>query len=73
MKSATKTLSNNQPYFYEDGERIYPCICGKTHRGQYAVNEYRYHNCLHETDLLVIGNSQAICPDCGMAWRLEKV
>ena len=59
----------------EKGERIYPCRCGKTHRGDYGLYEFGHHNCFHEADLIGLpidkGEIQAICPLCGMSWRVK--
>jgi len=57
-----------------NGERIYPCRCGQTHRGDYGLYEFGHHNCFHETELLGLPagkDIQAICPLCGMSWRVK--
>ena len=70
-----ETGDSNQPIVLENGEQVYPCRCGKTHRGDYAVYDYGHHNCLHEADLLGLPagghNVQAICPLCGMSWLVN--
>ena len=57
-----------------EGEQEYPCRCGKTHRGDYAVYDFGHHNCLHETTLCGLyvkeKEIQATCPECGMSWRV---
>ena len=59
----------------EEGVVVYPCRCGETHTGDYAAENYCFHNCLHECNLegCVLGDRevQAICPDCGMAWQVK--
>ena len=64
-----KTGSNIFTHYFEDGQEVFPCRCGKTHLPGY---EFGHHNCFHETDLLLEDNRdgtyQAICPDCGMSW-----
>ena len=69
------TGDSNITEIYENGERVYPCRCGKTHRGDYALYDFGHHNCLHETNLLGIPIKdnciQAICPQCGMSWQVD--
>ena len=70
-----QTGQSNITLEFENGKRIYPCRCGKTHRGNYAVYDFGHHNCLHETHLLGLpagkDKVQAICPQCGMSWLVE--
>ena len=59
----------------EDGKEVYPCRCGETHRGEYALHDYMHHNCLHDAPLVDIGSdigiSQLICPVCGKVWSVD--
>ena len=68
-KTGTSTIT------LENGERVYPCRCGKTHRGDYAGYDFGHHNCLHEEVLLGLpvdkNTIQAICPQCGMSWKVD--
>ena len=59
----------------EDGEEVFPCRCGDTHRGPWAIYDYLHHNCYHEEPLVDIGGEIGIsywaCPICGKTWRVE--
>lgn len=67
-------VDNTVTIFYEEGERVYPCRCGKTHKGDYAIYDFGHHNCFHESKLLGLpfdqNTIQAICPDCGKSWMV---
>jgi len=56
--------------FIEHGERVYPCRCGQTHRGDYAREDYNHDNCLHRGKLWKIGKHQVVCSQCGASWRV---
>jgi hypothetical protein len=60
---------------YEDGQRVYPCRCGETHRGDYAIYEYGWHNCFHTSDLLPVADdpTYVMCPECGQTWTVDPV
>jgi len=64
-------ISLQTDYFVEDGERVYPCRCGETHRGQYAAEERRHHNCFHSEHIIILGPAaapdeyQGCCITCG--------
>jgi len=64
-------------HIYENGERVWPCRCGKTHRGAYAQEDWAMHQCLHQADLMVSelsdGNYQVLCPDCGASWKGSRL
>lgn len=51
---------------YEDGRRVYPCWCGETHRGEWAAEDWRHHNCDHRI-IVDLGNEQGICEACGFS------
>ena len=61
---------NNLTIYIEDGQEVYPCRCGETHRGPYAMYGYGHHNCLHYEPLIVSEPDQGICPLCGESFML---
>lgn len=67
------TGTDARTIYIEDAQEVYPCRCGETHRGDYGLYDYGHHECLHATDLLLIGDQQALCPDCGRSWGLEDI
>mgnify|MGYP001620048011 CR=1 FL=1 len=56
---------------FEDGKQVFPCRCGQTHRGPYAVYDYGHHNCLHEAPLWELEPGWAICAACGLTFKIE--
>lgn len=68
------TGANNYTMYFENGEEVFPCRCGETHRGA-DVYTFGHHNCFHNTPLMkmqkIDGIEQAICPDCGELFELE--
>ena len=62
----------NETIHLENGERVYPCRCGVTHRGPYAAFDYGHHNCFHDKPLLVLPDIDPMCPDCGETFLLEE-
>ena len=42
-----RTGSETPIIYIEDGEQVYPCRCGETHRGPYALYDYGHHTCFH--------------------------
>jgi len=62
------TGTNTCISYFENGERVYPCRCGETHRGDYACEDWNHHNCFHDTPLLLIADDQAVCGECGKSW-----
>ena len=76
--SATTGTANNMVYTVEDGKAVYPCWCGETHRGDYALEAFHHHNCTHPGDLLQIGNRegdgliQLTCTICGANFTARK-
>ena len=72
MEFCTNTGDTNITHYYDaKGNEVFRCRCGSTHTGDYACNEWLQHECLHESDLLVIGNGVAMCGDCGQTWELD--
>lgn len=47
-------------------EQVFPCKCGETHRGPYAIYDFGHHNCEHKgyppSDL---GDGDRMCVECG--------
>lgn len=80
--SAT-TSSVNETIHIENGERVYPCRCGITHRGDYGFVDWSHHNCFHRGPLLDLGamcgedmndtpvRSWLICGACGQTFNVE--
>ena len=66
----TTITATNMVLAIESGKAVYPCRCGVTHRGDYALTDFLHHECLHEEPLLHIadlpdGTIQMCCPVCG--------
>lgn len=77
------TGTSNQPTLYfENGEQVYPCRCGETHRGDYAYYDYWHHNCYHTSQPLLVleadvetedGKQDYLwCVDCGQTFWLAR-
>lgn len=73
--SAAGTSSDTR--YIEDGHEVFPCRCGKTHRGEYAFEDWNHHTCFHghfwafqlnDGD----GTLYLFCSDCGAAFRAGK-
>ena len=56
----------------EDGQQVYPCRCGETHKGDYGFDDYMHHNCFHDEPLVCLGISYWICPVCGRTWTTQE-
>ncbi len=69
------TVSASTTIFIEDGEQVYPCRCGETHRGDYGLYDHAHHNCFHDADLVDIGSPDIdgylMCPECGKVFNVE--
>jgi len=69
--------SDAETVVIEDGEQVYPCRCGETHRGDYAAYTYHHHNCYHREPLVDIGvpdlpvRSYLMCPSCGEVFHVS--
>lgn len=74
--SLVVTSSENYTAFYENGEQVYPCRCGETHRGNYAIYDHGHHNCFHSMPLVDIGRPAVVgylmCPQCGEVFWTEE-
>lgn len=61
----------------EDGQRVYPCWCGETHRGAWAAETWSHHNCLHREPLVTLGPAQelgtiqTVCGLCGKVFIVD--
>ena len=57
-------------------EEVYPCRCGTTHTGPYAIYDYGHHNCYHDSSLVPLSEQydedQWMCPDCGKVFNLDR-
>ena len=70
-----KSGTASQTLYFGNGEEVYPCRCGQVHRGNYAVEDWNHHNCLHKEPLfrlpLVGKRWQAICMECGQMFQVN--
>lgn len=64
-----ESMSSPTPTIHiENGEQVYPCRCGQTHRGDYALYDWAHHNCFHREPLILIAEDipgYYMCPSCG--------
>ena len=67
--SQIQTGTDSLTKWIEDGQEVYPCQCGETHRGDYAFYDWSHHTCRHEDGLWVIDNL-AYCRACCYAFKL---
>ena len=58
----------------EGDEQVYPCRCGVTHRGEYAVYDYGHHMCFHDAGLDWLDDDldALICVMCGNVFGLNS-
>lgn len=63
--TAIQTGASNTTIHVEDGERVYPCLCGETHRGDYAIYDYGHHTCRHGDELWPMDDGEVLCSQCG--------
>ena len=49
-----------------------PCRCGETHTGEYALEQYRHHECLHG-QWVHVGQGQIICEACGACQMIREL
>lgn len=55
-------------------EQVYPCRCGVTHRGDYALYAFMHHECFHDDELTWISVPDiAMCPACGKVFHFEEM
>ncbi len=65
----TKTGSDNYTIWLENGEIVYPCRCGETHRGDYAIYDFGHHECDHD-EVLYQAQDYGLCTGCGKSMRV---
>lgn len=58
-------------HYDEHGREVFPCWCGKTHTGDYALYEFGWHNCPHDQPLVTMGLGQAMCRSCGRMFDVQ--
>ena len=71
-----ETSAENYTVTIENGQQVYPCRCGETHRGEWAIYDYGHHNCLHELPLITVDKDipdYVMCPICGRTWTIEHL
>lgn len=54
------------------GRGIFPCRCGQTHTGDYALYDYMHHMCFHDAPLWDLGDGHFCCADCGKDFFVER-
>lgn len=76
---ATHFDCQSETIHMENGERVYPCRCGQTHRGPQAEYDYGHHNCLHTAPLIRLAgvsgkfdDGHLMCPQCGKDFWIES-
>jgi hypothetical protein len=64
---------NFQQFEIIDGkaEAVFPCRCGATHRGEYALHDWMHHNCFHGPLYYVPGEDEAMCSSCGEVFAMH--
>ncbi len=79
-----ETSASNTTIHLEDGVRVFPCRCGKTHRGPYAAEDYAHHNCFHNGPIIWLEEDDkpesmvkcadwdVMCLDCGKVFTLAN-
>ncbi len=64
-----QTGTSNRTIYLEDGEEVYPCPCGETHRGDYGIYDYIQHTCRHGDELWPMDDEgqgvEVLCSQCG--------
>jgi hypothetical protein len=72
----TATATRTQHYD-EQGREVFPCRCGVTHTGDYALYDWLHHNCFHDQPLINISHDEHgidgyyMCPACGKTFWLK--
>ncbi len=64
----------NQTIHVENGEQVYPCRCGETHRGPYGVYDHAHHNCFHDEPLIIVDGDipgYLMCGPCGKVFHVR--
>ena len=71
MRTIVETGTSSYSVILENGEQVYPCRCGVTHRGPYAIYDYGHHTCGHPSPLIWCWEGQVMCGECGQVFGLE--
>lgn len=67
-----QAVTANRTQIFEDGQEVFPCRCGVTHKGDYAFEDWNHHNCFHHGPLWVEeGEDEAMCSQCGEVFDLK--
>ena len=64
-----ETRSSNRTTYFEGDEEVWPCRCGKTHRGDYAFEDWNHHTCFHGP-MWLIEDDQVVCSQCGASGQV---
>jgi hypothetical protein len=64
------STTSNETIVIEDSERVFPCRCGETHRGDYGHYDWAHHNCFHASGLHELLPGYLMCPDCGLTFHI---
>jgi hypothetical protein len=65
------TGSNGVTRVFEDGEEVFPCTCGETHRGEHGVCTYMEHTCLHGEGIVRVHDDIGYCSQCGRSFEIK--
>ena len=65
------TTTSHTIHLYAEGNEIFPCRCGETHKGPYAAYDYGHHECFHESHLVQLDPYYVLCQECGNTWHTE--
>lgn len=55
----------------KDPQQVWPCWCGRTHRGDYGLYDFCHHHCEHSEPLMKLDTNYYICIECGLTFQLE--
>ena len=56
----------------DGSERVYPCRCGETHRGEYGHYDYCHHICFHDAGLFRLADDSFVCVECGKPFHVVE-
>ena len=75
MFPSTTTSTGTSTQYFEDGQRVFPCRCGETHRGEYALHDFMHHECMHNLPLVQFQDDMpnlTMCRECGRVFQIEE-
>jgi len=57
-------------HFDTEGNEIFPCRCGETHKGDYGLYDFMHHNCFHDAPLWSMKDDPGhfVCGACGKSF-----